>query len=131
MVKPELPVAPTVNAPRVTVPRTEPKPTPAHRAHVEGMRNAVRTQLAQSHRRRQELSDALVTLRRNLRGFRSQVRSRLREISLEIASRRTPPKAPSVPLPTAAAPVTVVTADTSVPAAPLPDPRSAARRASP
>jgi hypothetical protein len=126
MVKPEPPVAPTANAPRVAAERTEPKPTPAHRAHVGRVRSAVRTQLAQSHRRRQELSDALLTLRRNLRGFRSQVRSRL----LEISSRRTAPKAPTVPPPTPAVPVTVVTADSQVPASPLPDSRSAERRAS-
>jgi hypothetical protein len=82
MATPERPVAP---------PR-QPGSTPAdaRRSQASRVRSAVRTQLAQSQRRRQELSHALWSLRRDLREFRSQVRMRLREMSHEAATRRTP-----------------------------------------
>jgi hypothetical protein len=78
-------------APSITSPST---PAVDRRSQASRARTAVRTQLAQSRRRRHELSQALCALRRELREFRSQVRMRLREKGQEVATRRTPsPKA--------------------------------------
>lgn len=51
----------------------------ARRAHIGEVRAAVRTQIVESYRRRQELADALNRLRRGLTEFRSQLRTRLRK----------------------------------------------------
>jgi hypothetical protein len=53
----------------------------ARRAHIGEVRAAVRTQIVESYRRRQELSDALTRLRRGLTEFRSQLRRRLHKRS--------------------------------------------------
>jgi hypothetical protein len=58
-------------------------------------RAAVRAQLASSLRQRQEISFALVRLRRGLLEFRSEVRSRLRQIGSDAARRRSEQKAPT------------------------------------
>ena len=72
-------------------PAVPPRMTPAdaRRSQASRVRTAVRTQLAASQRRRHELSLALSALRRDLREFRDQVRSRLRSASREILTRRT------------------------------------------
>jgi hypothetical protein len=82
----------------------QPRPTIRH-PHAATVRAAVRTQLAHNQRRRQELSQALGTLRRDLRDFRCQVRTRLRQISHEAAKRRTASAKPSTPIQTVAEPV--------------------------
>ena len=69
-------------------------PAAARRTQASRVRTAVRTQLAKSQRRRQELSHALRALRHDLRELRSQVRMRLRELSHEVASRRAAPAKP-------------------------------------
>jgi hypothetical protein len=56
-------------------------------------RAAVRAQLASSQRQRQEISFALVRLRHGLLEFRSEVRSRLRQISSDAARKRSGQKA--------------------------------------
>jgi hypothetical protein len=61
----------------------------ARRMQVGQVRAAVRTQLAHSHLRRQEVSQALGQLREGLLEFRTKVRSRLRESGGEIANRKT------------------------------------------
>jgi hypothetical protein len=78
MATPERPAA----TPRMT-------PAEARRSQASRVRSAVRTQLAISQRRRQELSLALCALRQDLREFRNQVRSRLRAASRDIVTRRT------------------------------------------
>ena len=60
----------------------------ARRMQIGHVRAAVRTQLADSHRRRQELSQALVSLRQGLVEFRTRLRTRLREMSHELANRK-------------------------------------------
>ena len=60
----------------------------ARRDHASRVRKAVRTQLARSQRRRQELSHALSALRRDLREFRNQIRTRLRELAHTVAASR-------------------------------------------
>ncbi len=60
----------------------------ARRARIALVRAAVRSQLADSQRRRQEVSQAIVALRRGLIEFRTQLRSRLRNISHELANRK-------------------------------------------
>jgi hypothetical protein len=60
----------------------------ARRMQIGHVRAAVRSQLADSQRRRQELSQALATLRKGLVDFRTQLRSRLREMSHELAHRK-------------------------------------------
>ena len=59
----------------------------ARRMQIGHVRAAVRTHLAESQRRRQELSEALVGLRRGLLEFRSQLRTRLREMTHGLASK--------------------------------------------
>ena len=60
----------------------------ARRARVAHVRAVVRTQLADAQRRRQELSQALIGLRQGLIEFRTQLRTRLREKSHELANRK-------------------------------------------
>jgi hypothetical protein len=60
----------------------------ARRLQIGQKRAAVRAQLASSLRQRQEISFALVRLRRGLLEFRSEVRSRLRAIGSDAAARR-------------------------------------------
>ena len=60
----------------------------ARRMQIGQKRAAVRAQLASSLRQRQEISFALVRLRRGLLEFRSEVRSRLRQIGSDAARRR-------------------------------------------
>jgi hypothetical protein len=62
----------------------------ARRMQIGRARSAVRHQLADSQRRRQEISFALILLRRRLLVFRTEVRNRLREI----ITRRTGKKVP-------------------------------------
>lgn len=62
--------------------------TAARQARIAHVRAVVRTQLAESKRRRQEMSQALVTLRKGLVDFRTQLRSRLRKMSHELANRK-------------------------------------------
>ena len=65
----------------------------ARRVEIGQKRAAVRAQLATSLRQRQEISFALVRLRRGLLEFRSEVRSRLREIGSDATRRRSEQKA--------------------------------------
>lgn len=67
------------------------------RTQVGRVRTMVRTQLAQSQRRRQQLSDALVALRQDLLKYRNEVRTRLREISQQAAARKAGSKVPPAP----------------------------------
>ncbi len=67
----------------------------ARRVAIGQARAAVRAQLTTSLRQRQEVSFALVRLRRSLHEFRSEVRGRLREIGLEAAARRAGQKGPT------------------------------------
>jgi hypothetical protein len=67
----------------------------ARRMQIGQTRAAVRAQLASSLRQRQEISFALVRLRRGLLEFRSEVRSRLRQIGSDAARRRSGQKAPT------------------------------------
>jgi hypothetical protein len=53
---------------------------------------AVRHQLVNSLRHRQEIAVALVRLRRSLVEFRGEVRSRLRDLAADVVDRRTGPK---------------------------------------
>jgi hypothetical protein len=53
----------------------------------------VRAQLARSLRQRQEISFALVRLRHGLLEFRSEVRSRLRQIGSDAARKKSGQKA--------------------------------------
>lgn len=99
MAKPDRLVAPTVSLPAVTPPRqSHSEPTAIRRSQASRVRTSVRTQLARSQRRRREMSYASSLLRRHLREFRSHVRLRLREMSLAIIGRKTPP-VPSWPVP--------------------------------
>jgi hypothetical protein len=107
MAKPDRLVAPIVSLPAVTPPRhTHSEPTAIRRSRASRVRTSVRTQLARSQRRRRELSYASSLLRRHLREFRSHVRLRLREMSLAIIGRTSPPahEWPVPILPVAAAP---------------------------
>jgi hypothetical protein len=61
----------------------------ARRTQIGNARVAVRHQLADSQRHREEISFALVRLRRGLLVFRSEVRHRLRQIAEAAALRRT------------------------------------------
>ena len=63
------------------------------RIQVGQARAAVRAQLATSLRQRQEISFALVRLRRGLFEFRSEVRSRLRQMGSDAARKRSGQKA--------------------------------------
>jgi hypothetical protein len=65
----------------------------ARRMQIGQKRAAVRAQLATSLRQRQEISFALVRLRRGLLEFRSEVRSRLRQIASDAARKRSEQKA--------------------------------------
>jgi hypothetical protein len=98
----------------VTSPST---PAADRRSQASRVRTAVRTQLAQSRRRRHELSQALYALRRELREFRSQVRMRLREMSQEVATRRTPSPKVVAPAPPSFGAESPVAATMSAPAA--------------
>lgn len=60
----------------------------ARRTQIGRARAAVRAQLADSFRHRQDISSALVRLRLGLRDFRGEVRTRLREIASAAAHRR-------------------------------------------
>ena len=53
----------------------------ARRTHISRVRAAVRHQLAQSYRRRREVSRALADLRDSLNEMRNEVRVRLRTLS--------------------------------------------------
>ena len=66
----------------------------ARRMQIGEKRSAVQHQLADSQRHRQEISFALVRLRRRLLVFRSEVRSRLQQIGAAAAIRRTSKKGP-------------------------------------
>ena len=113
MAKPVNPVAPVMSLPAGTPPRqTHAAPTAIRRCRAGRVRTSVRTQLARSQRRRRELAYASSLLRRHLREFRSHVRRRLRDMSLAILGRGTPPD-PAWP-----APIPPVAA---VPAAPAKD----------
>lgn len=84
-------------APAATKASAAPTLTPAaaRRMHVRQVRAAVRTQLAESQRhRREELSQALGVLHQQLQRIRSDTRTRLREIGLDAAARRTARKSP-------------------------------------
>jgi len=61
----------------------------ARRMQIGHARAAVRDHLADSQRHRQEISFALVRLRRRLLVFRGEVRSRLREIGAAVITRKT------------------------------------------
>jgi hypothetical protein len=65
----------------------------ARRTEIGNARAAVRHQLADSQRHRQDISFSLVRLRRRLLVFRGEVRHRLREIAAAAAIRRTGKKA--------------------------------------
>ena len=65
----------------------------ARRMQIGQKRAAVRAQLASSLRQRQEISFALVRLRRGLLEFRSEVRTRLRQIGSDAVRRRSEQKA--------------------------------------
>jgi hypothetical protein len=60
----------------------------ARRTQIGQARAAVRALLATSQRQRQDISSARARLRRGLLEFRSEVRTRLREIGDEAARRR-------------------------------------------
>ena len=79
------PPAPLVTPPASSAPSARADLRSTQAAHV---RATVRRQLAHSQRRRQELSHALGALRRDLREMRTQVRTRLREMSYHATSRR-------------------------------------------
>ena len=66
----------------------------ARRTQIGRARAAVRAQLADSFRHRQDISSALVRLRLGLREFRGEVRNRLREIASVAAHRRGGQKGP-------------------------------------
>jgi hypothetical protein len=61
----------------------------ARRMQIGHARAALRDQLADSQRHRQQISFALVRLRRRLLVFRSEVRNRLREMAAAADIRRT------------------------------------------
>jgi hypothetical protein len=61
----------------------------ARRAQIGQMRADVRTHLAQSHQRREDLAQVLGRLREGLLDIRTQVRERLRQIGIDKARRRT------------------------------------------
>jgi hypothetical protein len=61
----------------------------ARRTQIGHARAAVRHQLADSQRHRQQISFALVRLRRRLLVFRSEVRNRLQQIGIAASTRRT------------------------------------------
>jgi hypothetical protein len=61
----------------------------ARRMQIGHARAAVRHQLADSQRHRQEISFALVRLRRRLLVFRGEVRNKLREIGAAVINRKT------------------------------------------
>jgi hypothetical protein len=106
MAKPANPVAPTVSLPAVTPPRqTHSAPAAIRRSQASRVRTQVRTQLAQCHRRRRELSYASSLLRRQLKEFRSHVRMRIREMSRAIMALRIP--SPDAVLAAPARPVAV------------------------
>lgn len=69
----------------------------ARRAHIGEVRAAVRTQIVESYRRRQELADALNRLRRGVTEFRSQLRTRLRKGSSASKRSTTPVQNITVP----------------------------------
>ena len=64
----------------------------ARRVEIGRKRAAVRAQLATSLRHRQEISFALVRLRRGLLEFRSEVRGRLRQIASDAIRRSSEPQ---------------------------------------
>ena len=64
----------------------------ARRTQIGEARAAVRQQLADSQRHRQEISFALGRLRRHLLVFRGEVRNKLREIGAAVINRRTEKK---------------------------------------
>jgi len=66
----------------------------ARRMQIGHARAAVRDQLAGSQRHRQEISFALVRLRRRLLVFRGEVRNRLREIGAAVITKKTGKKVP-------------------------------------
>ena len=63
------------------------------RIEARKTRAAVRAQLASSLRQRREISFALVRLRHGLLEFRSEVRSRLRQVGSDAARKRSGRKA--------------------------------------
>jgi hypothetical protein len=64
----------------------------ARRLHVNHVRGAVRTQLADNQLRRQAMAQALAQLRQGLIEFRADVRTQLRAIGAEATNRRTQPQ---------------------------------------
>ena len=67
----------------------------ARRLQIGHARAAVRDQRADRPRHRQEISFALVRLRRRLLVFRGEVRNRLREIGAAVITRKTGKKDPN------------------------------------
>jgi hypothetical protein len=118
MMKRPRPIVPPADPPPVAPPAPPPQQTRASARYTQAarVRSAVRTQLAHSRRRRQELSHALGILRRDLRQFRSQVRTRLLAISHEAATRRAASARPVTPVNVSSEPV-VQPAPPAVPAA--------------
>jgi hypothetical protein len=74
----------------------------ARRTHMGEVRAAVRTQIVESYRRRQEISQALVELRRGVTEFRTQLRTRLPPTGKHGRRSTTTRSAPAVPAPPAA-----------------------------
>jgi hypothetical protein len=64
----------------------------ARRLHADEVRAAVRTQLADNQLRRQAMAHALAQLRQGLIEFRTDVRTQLRAIGVDVTSRRTRPQ---------------------------------------